>query len=151
MAWTVRRACVQDLDAMVELLGILFSQEADFAPNPEHQRTALLKILQSPELGTLLVAHDDFVVVGMVSLLYTVSTAEGGAAAWLEDMVVRPQLRHQGLGKRLLSAALDVCRSKGIRRVTLLTDRTNELAQRFYRQHGFADSAMTPMRQRLTE
>lgn len=142
----VRSACPNDLDAMVELLGLLFAQEADFAPNRGLQRSALSSILSSPGLGTLLVALVDGEVVGMVSLLYTISTAEGGAAAWLEDMVVLPELRNSGVGSRLIEEATRVCHEKGIRRITLLTDKNNHSAQRFYMRHGFYESAMVPFR-----
>lgn len=148
MQLTVRAACLDDLDAMVGLLQLLFTQEADFEPHPERQRVALRAILAAPEFGTLLVAQVEAEVVGMVSLLYTVSTAEGGVAAWLEDMVVQPRWRGAQIGSRLLDAAVEICRSKAIHRLTLLTDTCNESAQRFYRRHGFAASEMVPFRRR---
>jgi ribosomal protein S18 acetylase RimI-like enzyme len=43
-------------------------------------------------------------------------------------------------------AALKLARSSGCQRITLLTDRTNEAAQRFYKWHGFNVSEMVPMR-----
>lgn len=142
----VRAACPNDLDTMVDLLGLLFAQEADFEPNREHQRRALSSILSSPELGSLLVALVQGEVVGMVSLLYTISTAEGGTAAWLEDMVVLPEFRNSGAGSRLLEEAQRICHEKGIRRITLLTDKNNHSAKRFYTRHGFCESAMVPFR-----
>lgn len=146
MELVVRDATPDDLNAMVDLLGLLFSQEADFQPDPDRQRQALSKILAARELGSVLVAQAQGKVVGMVSLLYTISTAEGGAAAWLEDMVVHPDFRGHGIGSLLLDAAAKTCRTKGVRRVTLLTDRSNAPAQRFYQRHGFVASAMTPYR-----
>lgn len=148
MQLTVRAACLDDLDAMVGLLQLLFAQEADFEPNPERQRVALRAILAAPELGTLLVAEVQTEVIGMVNLLYTISTAEGGVAAWMEDMVVHPRFRGVKIGSRLLDAAVEICRSKAIQRLTLLTDQSNESAQRFYRRHGFATSEMVPFRRR---
>jgi ribosomal protein S18 acetylase RimI-like enzyme len=85
----------------------------------------------------------------MVNLLVTVSTAEGGPAAWLEDMVVSPARRGEGIGKELLEAATEFASLRGATRITLLTDRGNEAAQRFYRRHGFRESAMVPMRRSL--
>ncbi|MGC4000751.1 MAG: GNAT family N-acetyltransferase [Anaeromyxobacter sp.] len=142
----VRPAKVEDLDNMVELLGILFSIEADFAPDPLRQRRALRLILDSPDVGVLLVATSDTRVVGMVSLLFTISTAEGGPVAWLEDMVVSPDRRDKGIGSHLLDAAVSLCRERGLKRITLLTDAANERARRFYGRNGFAASAMVPYR-----
>ena len=85
-------------------------------------------------------------VVGMVSLLFTISTAEGGPACWLEDMVVGPDRRGDGLGSRLLQHAIHYARIHGFSRITLLTDKVNAGAIRFYERHGFVESAMTALR-----
>lgn len=84
--------------------------------------------------------------MGMVNLLFTISTALGGRVAILEDMVVRPGYRSCGAGSKLLQAAMDFAKSAGCHRITLLTDRANESAQRFYKRHGFTLSEMVPLR-----
>ena len=90
--------------------------------------------------------RDGPAVVGMVSLLFMSSTALGGRAAVLEDMVVRPNARGRGAGSRLLHAAVEFAQLAGCRRITLLTDADNVAAQQFYSRHGFKRSAMIPMR-----
>jgi GNAT superfamily N-acetyltransferase len=145
----VREARSGDLESMVELLGYLFKQEADFSPAPAKQRRALELILAQPSLGRLFVLTRGPKVMGMVSLLFTISTAEGGKAAWLEDLVVRPEQRDHGLGTRLLRAAVDWARKEGITRITLLTDGTNARARRLYLRHGFTGSSMQPLRLHL--
>jgi GNAT superfamily N-acetyltransferase len=145
----VREARTADLDAMVELLGTLFKQEADFVPSPAKQRRALELILAQPFAGRLFVITRGDKVLGMVSLLFTISTAEGGKAAWLEDLVVKPEQRGRGLGTRLLRAAVDWARKEGLTRITLLTDSNNLGARGLYLRHGFAASAMQPLRLHL--
>jgi GNAT superfamily N-acetyltransferase len=145
-AMLVRPAAIADLESMVSLLGLLLEQESDFSPNRDKQRQALLAILEAPGAGRLLVAESGTQVVGMVSLLFTISTAEGGLAAWLEDMVVHPEWRNNGIGARLVEAAVRACQERGIRRITLLTDFTNHFVQRFYERQGFVRSAMVPYR-----
>jgi ribosomal protein S18 acetylase RimI-like enzyme len=141
------RECTQaDVPSLCELLGLLFSQEADFQPDFERQERALRAIINSPEVGQLYCAASGGAVVGMVSILFTISTAEGGLAAWLEDMVVRPAWRRVGIGAQLLDAALEGARAAGCSRVVLLTDDSNVPAQRFYTQAGFVRSAMVPFR-----
>lgn len=137
-----------DMPAMAKLLEFLFEQEADFTPDREKQCRGLALILDNPQLGRIFVARIDGRVVGMVSLLLTVSTAEGAAAAWLEDMVVHPDHRSHGIGSRLLQQAIDEVWGMGVRRITLLTDHDNLRARQFYQQHGFRPSAMTPWRLR---
>jgi ribosomal protein S18 acetylase RimI-like enzyme len=61
-------------------------------------------------------------------------------------MVVKPSHRGSGGGAQLLRAAIDLAETKGLGRVTLLTDSDNEAAQRFYARHGFVGSTMRPMR-----
>jgi len=142
----IDRATLDDVPQLAGLLASLFTQEADFTPDREKQVRGLRLVVESPGVGTVFVAREAGEVVGMVSLLNTVSTAEGGPACWLEDMVVRPDRCGSGLGSRLLQSAIDYAKAQGITRITLLTDRGNEGAVRFYGRHGFCPSEMIALR-----
>jgi len=146
----VREARMGDVGAMVELLGYLFKQEREFTPAAAKQRRALEGLLAQPAMGRLFVLTRGGKILGMVSLLFTISTAEGGKAAWLEDLVVRPDQRDRGLGTRLLRAAVDWARKEGLSRITLLTEADNARARRLYQRQGFVASAMQPLRLHLT-
>jgi len=138
-----------DLPQLVELLGVLFEQEAEFRPDAAKQAAALKEILSDPARGRIYVARDGRQVVAMASLLFTVSTAEGGKAAWFEDFVVRPDDRRRGIGQKMLGYVVEQARKEGVLRVTLLTDMQNERAQALYRRAGFVGSPMRPMRLKL--
>jgi GNAT superfamily N-acetyltransferase len=138
-----------DIPDLCQLLALLFAEEAEFRPDGTAQAEGLRQIITSPENGQILVLRDGQVAIGMVNLLFVVSTALGGRVAILEDMVVRPSHRGSGAGTTLLQAAIDVARQAGCRRITLLTDQANEPAQRFYERHGFSFSDMIPMRRSL--
>ena len=142
-----------DLPQLVELLGILFTQEHELAPDADKQARGLRLILGDPAIGSIYVARDGAAgsnsVLGMVSILRTVSTAEGGAAGHLEDFVVRPECRGRGLGARLLAYAIEQARAGGLHRLILLTDGDNSSAQRLYERAGFGRSGMLPMRLKL--
>jgi len=143
----IRQAVIADIPQLCELLSLLFTQEADFTPDAGRQSRGLRLILEQPQVGRIYCATDnDSVVVGMVSLLFTVSTAEGGVAAWLEDMVVHPHRRGQGIGEQLLQETINQARAAGCSRITLLTDAGNAPAMRFYSKAGFARSQMVPFR-----
>ena len=176
---SIRPAAIADIPVLCELLDLLFSQEDDFVPDREKQARGLRMILDQPDMiGHIYCAvlrrgsevqckegasslsthaavkahkHVEEHVVGMVSILFTVSTAEGGRAAWLEDMVVRPEVRGRGVGESLLTAAVNGAQACGCLRVTLLTDGTNVAAQRFYQKSGFGRSDMVPMRKYLPD
>ena len=62
----------------MELLGILFVPEAEFSADAEKQRVALQAILSDPAKEKIYVAREGREVVAMCSLLFTISTAEGG-------------------------------------------------------------------------
>jgi len=87
--------------------------------------------------------------VAMASLLYTISTAEGGKAAIFEDLVVAPEQRKRGIGAALLRHVVEQARAEGVLRITLLTDMQNERAQAMYRRVGFVGSPMKPMRLKI--
>ena len=142
----ITQATLSDIPALCELLAFLFSQEAEFSPDPEAQRRGLEQILHHPEIGHILVARENGHICAMVNLLYTVSTALGARVALLEDMIVSPDARGSGIGSRLLEHAIRFAREHGCERITLLTDRDNEPAQRFYQRHGFSISPMIPLR-----
>jgi len=144
----IRSATPDDIPRLCELLAILFAQEADFVPDQQKQARGLSLIIGNAEIGRVYCAVHSNAIVGMVSILFTVSTAEGGRAAWLEDMVVDPDWRGQGIGRQLLDHAITEAKAAGCLRVTLLTDQTNEAAMRFYRRAGFGQSQMVPFRLR---
>jgi len=146
---SIRRATAADLPALCGLLEALFTAEAEFQPDAALQRAGLKAILADPNVGRILVAESEGEPIGMASLLYTVSTALGGRAAFLEDMVVAAPARGAGVGGALVEAALEQARADGALRVTLLTDGDNDGAHRFYRRHGFVRSGMVPFRRLL--
>ncbi|MBS4095404.1 MAG: GNAT family N-acetyltransferase [Sulfuricella sp.] len=132
----------QDLPAMVELLGELFSIEEEFVADAEVQARGLRLILDTPALGRLFVLKKAGRVIGMASLLFSVSTARGGLAGVLEDVIVAAEFRRLKLGRRLIEHIRQWAAAQGIVRLTLLADRDNGAALGFYENEGFtrADS-----------
>jgi len=146
----IEPATLDDLPELADLLYDLFSQEADFIPNKEKQMRGLRLILEQPNRGRIFVLRSGERIIGMINLLITISTAEGGFVLILEDLVVHKDHRGQGYGSRLLEHALSYARAKDFLRITLLTDKLEESARSFYEQHGFRQSGMVPMRYYFT-
>lgn len=142
----IEPATEADLDELSELLGELFSEESDFRPNKDKQLRGLRLIFEEPNRGRVFVLRRNNVIVGMINLLFTISTAEGGFVILLEDLVIHKKHQGQGYGAKLLQHAIEFARQKKFLRITLLTDRPENLAQEFFRRHGFTESAMIPMR-----
>jgi len=139
-----------DLDELSEMLGELFAQEGDFRPDKEKQLRGLRLIFEQPSRGRVFVLRQNGAIVGMINLLFTISTAEGGFVIVLEDLVIHKKYQGKGYGRRLLQHAIDFAKQKNFLRVTLLTDRPENVAQEFFRHHGFVESSMIPMRLWIT-
>lgn len=139
-------ATLDDIPALAELLSLLFAQEVDFTPDRAKQEAGLRQIIESPDAGRIFVARREANIVGMVSLVFTISTAEGGLVAWLEDMIVVPKERGSGLGSQLVETAKEHAKVLGISRISLLTDGDNQNAIRFYLRAGFSESEMIVLR-----
>ena len=142
----IRHAVRADLGPLVRLLGVLFSIEADFRPDPRRQRRGLALMLGDPERRAVLVAERAGEVLGMVTVQLVVSTAEGAPSGLLEDMVVEERARGEGLGARLLRAAERWAFARGATRLQLLADRENRPALRFYRRLGWAGTKLVCLR-----
>jgi GNAT superfamily N-acetyltransferase len=138
-----------DMPQLVELLGVLFTQEHELTPDPVKQRRALELILADPSRARIYVARQGGKAIAMAALHFTTSTAEGGKVAGLEDCVVHPEHRRKGIGEKLLSYVLEQAKAEGALRVMLLTDGDNARAQALYRTMGFTPSSMLAMRLKL--
>jgi GNAT superfamily N-acetyltransferase len=142
----IEPATEADLDELSGMLGDLFAQEGDFRPDKEKQLRGLRLIFEQPSRGRVFVLRRNGAIVGMINLLFTISTAEGGFVILLEDLVVHQKYQGKGYGSKLLQHAIDFAKQKNFLRVTLLTDRPENVAQEFFRHHGFVESSMIPMR-----
>ncbi len=139
-------ATFSDIPHLCDLLTLLFEQEQEFQPDTAKQTAALTLLVGNPQRGRVFVLRDGDTVAGMVSVQTLVSTACGGDVLLLEDLVVRTGYRNRGFGSALLDHVVWFARRGGYHRITLLTDRINAAAQRFYTRHGFTASDMTPYR-----
>jgi GNAT superfamily N-acetyltransferase len=139
-------ALIEDVPELCGLLSILFTQEAEFRPDFKKQAAGLKHIISNPQTGCILKAVKNGRIIGMVNLLFTISTFTGGRVAILEDMVVLPEMRGTGTGAKILQAAKEKAEEERCNRITLVTDGSNTRAQKFYNKHGFTRSDMVMMR-----
>lgn len=143
----IRPATLSDLDALVRLLGQLFSIEADFEVDAARQRRGLSMLLDScGKHRCLLVAEVGGRVVGMASAQCLISTAEGSAAALVEDVVVEAAWRGCGIGRKLLQSLSAWAGDREISRLQLLADRGNAAALRFYEKNGWKKTQLICLR-----
>ena len=139
-----------DLDVMADLLHELFTLESDFKPERTKQLAALRWIIAHPAHGRLFVVREGDRVVGMANALISISTAEGGPALILEDVILAASHRGKGHGRSLVDHVLRWAAREGMQRVTLLADKDNAAALAFYGRLGFEESAMAVRRRWLS-
>lgn len=143
----IDEATLNDIPALVNLLADLFSIEKDFSANASKQVRGLELIIASPERGVIKVARDvQGKAIGMVSAQLVVSTAQGAASAWIEDMVISKDYRGAGLGKSLLSATLKWATEQGATRAQLLVDIENISAGGYYQHLGWETTQLQARR-----
>jgi GNAT superfamily N-acetyltransferase len=142
----VEPATIEDLPALTELVMDLFAKSGDFSPDRSTQERGLSLILEQPSRGRIFVLRNDHRIIGMVNLLFTISTARGGFVILMEDVIVHPDHRGLGYGTKLIEYVIEFARLKDFKRITLLTDKISAESQNFFTKHHFEYSSMIPMR-----
>ncbi len=134
-----------DIDGMCHLLEQLFSIEKDFSPDRERHKRGL-NLLLADKKAVLFVAKEGDKVVGMCTLQFFISTAEGGKVALLEDLVVDKDWRGRGIGTALLKTAEQYCQKNAVSRITLLADKDNHAALNFYKKHHLQETNLIALK-----
>jgi GNAT superfamily N-acetyltransferase len=142
----LRRGVISDVENILDLLMDLFSQEEEFEFDREMSKKSIIEILSDTLVGEILVAKQDAKVIGMITLLRTVSTALGQPVLLLEDMIVDKAYRNQGVGSKLIKYAKCIAVDLKCRRISLLSDHVNIDAHSFYEKNGFTRSKMVTFR-----
>jgi GNAT superfamily N-acetyltransferase len=89
----------------------------------------------------LLVAERDGKIVGTLQVTFVRGLSRMGAWLMLIEAVrVESALRGTGIGREIITRAIDIARARGCGSVELSSHRSREAAQRFYEQLGFVKS-----------
>lgn len=145
----IRKAELNDIEILVDLLTSLFSIETDFVIDKKKQQKGLLFMLKQKEKSCILVAEYDRRVVGMCTGQLLVSTAEGGLKAIVEDVVVANEKRGLGIGSALLMEIEKWAVSCGASRMDLLADQRNRSALNFYNSQMWKHTELIALQKHL--
>lgn len=85
---------------------------------------------------TVLAEHDGK-ALGFALFYPDFSTLRGKPGVLLQDIYVRPDARGLGLGRKLLARAMQEAQDWDAAFLTLMVDRSNDIAQAFYAKLGF--------------
>lgn len=144
----LRPAVAADMDSLLQLLEQLFTIEQDFTFNPGKQKRGIELLLQS-DSAYLVVAELSGEVVGMATLQILISTAEGGRAGLVEDVVVSADHRGKGIGQSLLSHLTEWAEKNNLMRLQLLADKDNQAALEFYSHQNWSRTSLLAFRKSL--
>lgn len=133
MTWELRRASVDDLDALVTL------EDATF-PSDAWSRNLMREELTGPHRYYLVAVDADGTIVGYAGLL----APQGAGEADIQTIAVAEAFRRRGLGRVLVQSLLAEARRRGASEVLLEVRADNPSAQRLYRTFGFEGIATRP-------
>ncbi|MEU3456046.1 GNAT family N-acetyltransferase [Micromonospora sp. NPDC006766] len=136
-----REAVRADLPALIALLADdVLGKARDFTEVDDAYEKAFADIAADPR-NHLVVADLGGELVGCMQITYIPGLGRHGAERSLIEAVrVRSDLRGRGLGREMMTWAVDRARERGCALVQLTTDKTRADAHRFYRNLGFVAS-----------
>ena len=133
MTWQLRRASVDDLDAIMAL------EDATF-PSDAWSRKLMRAELTGPNSYYLVATEPAGAVEGYAGLL----APQGSIEADIQTIAVADNVRRRGLGRVLVQSLLTEARKRGATEVFLEVRADNPSAQQLYRSLGFEQIATRP-------
>jgi ribosomal protein S18 acetylase RimI-like enzyme len=91
---------------------------------------------------TVLLAEDADASLGLLAFSLHPGLFHGGESGFIEELVVTPTARRQGVGGALLQEALRRIEQAGCREVSIATGFENHEAQRLYRGLGLVEESL---------
>ena len=133
---SIRSAETRHLDTISEFAEELL-HHWDARTPAQDARRIYERILESPELGVILVAENAGVVCGFAYASYTWRTEYGGETLDLIELFVEHSWRNRGVGRSLLQELVGHARGRGIRRFTSQVHPGNAAIERALEVCGF--------------
>jgi ribosomal protein S18 acetylase RimI-like enzyme len=87
----------------------------------------------------VLVAELDGIVVGYLTLNLTKTFLDAGMSTIIGELVVSSNYRRQGIGKKMVIAAIARCKKLGCSEIGVGTETKNAKARAFYESCGFSE------------
>jgi ribosomal protein S18 acetylase RimI-like enzyme len=136
---TVRLAGPDDIDVVARLLTEFREHEGRDWPPLESIRAGVERLMPRDDTEFLLGGDPP---AGVVQLRYRYGVWWDAEDCNVEDVFVSAEARGSGLGRELVSFAIERARERGCRRMELDTGDDNAAAQGLYRSLGFRDNGI---------
>ncbi|NPA26649.1 MAG: GNAT family N-acetyltransferase [Chloroflexi bacterium] len=132
-----RTARADDLDALVPLYLRAYREHPEYGDTRPDKARRYLQWLWRHHTLFLIAEDAQQRPVGFVVMHANWQDTTGQPVGEIHELVVAPEHWGQGVGSRLLQAALAHARDAGRTRAGLWVGERNLRAQRFYQRHGF--------------
>jgi ribosomal-protein-alanine N-acetyltransferase len=127
---TIRRMTLEDVPAVHAIDELSFSL-------PWSERSFRFELTENP-VSRCWVVESGGGVIAMLVLWLVVDEAH------IATIATHPDFRRQGIGEKLLLAALLTARAEGARRAFLEVRASNRAAMELYEKHGFFQAGLRP-------
>jgi ribosomal protein S18 acetylase RimI-like enzyme len=138
MPVTIREAGPGDELAIVRLVREMAEGELWASPVDEHY---VRHFLATPATGVLL-ALDGGEAVGLLSYCMTPGLFHVADSGLIELLIVTGSRRGEGIGRRLVDAAMSVFEEAGCAEASVSTGDANDPAQHVYREAGLTETSL---------
>ena len=125
----IRKAKEEDLKEISKLFRVESSKKPYFQKWTEKE--ALKKIKKIFEIGSIYICVLDRDILGFISIV-----SEGKKDAYIDEFYVDSNFQNQGIGGKLLKFAEENCIEKGVKKITVMTNRKAK-AFKFYRKFRY--------------
>jgi len=85
------------------------------------------------------VAEIEGIIVGFVNFTTRKTILHRGLSGLIDELIIAKSYRGKGIGRQLLSSAIEKSRQLGCCEVEVSTEKTNIKAREFYRQCSFTE------------
>ena len=143
MSVEIRRATAADVPKIIALLAddALGRQREQAGPPPSPRYGAAFAAVDEDPNQLLAIAEDDGAVVGCLQITFIPGLSRTGMwRGQIEGVRIAADRRGAGLGRTLITWAIEQCRKRDCGLVQLTSDKSRDDAIRFYGSLGFVAS-----------
>jgi ribosomal protein S18 acetylase RimI-like enzyme len=137
----IRRAEARDAGEIARLLRDFNVEYSEPTPPVEELTGTIGRLLGEGEITVLLAGEGPD---GLALLRFRPAIWSTGLEAYLQELYVVPSLRGQGIGRALLTEAIELSRERGADGIDLNTGETDTAARGLYESMGFTNREGAP-------
>jgi ribosomal protein S18 acetylase RimI-like enzyme len=136
MTIEIREATRDDLPSILSLYSQLGMDSGEVL-SLNRAKELYDKLQSYPDYKLYIALHNSLPVGALALLIMDNLGHQGASSGVVEDVVVRRDVRGQGIGKQMMEFAMQKCREKGCYKITLSSNMHRTEAHKFYKSLGY--------------